>query len=267
MRKLGLIAGGGGLPLALAESCAASGRPIHVIRLEGFAGPELTRFPGEPRGLLDLDGGIAALKRAGCEAVCFAGTVGRPDFQAEGAALPPDIVAAGGADDALLRAVEARFRAEGFTVEGAQEVMAGLTLNAGPVGRLTPSERDLEDIARAAEVARAIGALDVGQGAVCRDGLVLAVEAQEGTDAMLGRAGALIAQRGLARPSGVLVKTSKPGQTLRLDLPTIGPQTLRLAAEAGLAGVAGEAGRVLVVERAETVRLADDLGLFLFGIG
>ncbi len=266
MRKLGLIAGGGGLPLALAEGCVATGRPLHVIRLEGFASADMQRFPGETRGLLDLDGGIAALKQAGCGAVCFAGTVARPDFASGPAAnLPTDVLEARGADDALLRAVAARFEAEGFIVEGAHEVLAGLTLGAGPAGRFAPSGADLADISRAAEVARAVGALDVGQGAVCRDGLVLAVEAQEGTDAMLRRTADLVADLDLAPGFGVLAKVSKPGQTLKVDLPTIGPETLRLAFNAGLAGVAGETGKVLVVDRDQTVRFADSLGLFVFG--
>jgi DUF1009 family protein len=159
--------------------------------------------------------------------------------------------------------VIARFQAEGFAVEGAHEVMGGLTLAAGSLGRLSPSADDAADIQRALLVARTIGALDVGQGAVSRDGSVLAVEAREGTDAMLRRVAA--PANGAAR-RGVLAKASKPGQDARIDLPTIGPATVELAAAAGLAGIAGEAGRVLVIDRAETVRLADTLGLFITGV-
>jgi DUF1009 family protein len=115
-------------------------------------------------------------------------------------------------------------------------------------------------------VARAIGALDIGQGAVCCDGLILAVEAQEGTDAMLRRVAVLPAAiRGdPEHRRGVLAKVCKPGQETRVDLPTIGPATVRHAAEAGLAGIVGEAGRLLVLDREATIALADDLGLFLF---
>ena len=264
MLKLGLIAGGGGLPLALARHCRAAGRPLHVIRLEGFASPDLDSFEGETRGLFDFDGGFRALREAGCEAVCLAGTVARPDLRKEEAGgVPETVIAARGADDALLSAVVAQFQAQGFVVEGAQEVMGALTLGQGPLGRIVPSPNDRRDIDRAMRVARAIGALDVGQGAVCRDGLVLAVEAREGTDAMLRRVFDLTG--GLGR-AGVLAKASKPGQDLRVDLPTIGPATIELAAAAGLAGIAGEAGRVLVIERAETARMADACGLFVTGV-
>ena len=264
MVKLGLIAGGGGLPVALARQCQTAGRPFHVIRLEGFSSVELDEFEGETRGLFDFEGGFRALHGADCKAVCFVGTVTRPDLLADDAAgVPTEVVSARGADDALLSAVIAQFQAKGFTVEGAHEVMASLTLSAGPLGRLSPSPDALLDLDRAMLVARAVGALDVGQGAVCRDGLVLAVEAQEGTDVMLRRVKELFRS---AAPSGVLVKASKPIQNLRVDLPTIGPTTVKLAAAAALAGIAGEAGRVLVIDRDETIRLADELGLFVFGV-
>jgi DUF1009 family protein len=264
MTKLGLIAGGGALPLALARHCVAAGRPLYLIRLAGFASAQLESFEGEYRPLLDISGGLTALKRECCESVCFAGTVERPDFEsADAAALPDTVIAARGGDDALLSAVVARFQAEGFAVEGAHEVMSGLTLGVGPLGRVSPSLDDTKDIDRALLVARTVGALDVGQGAVCRDGSVLAVEAREGTDAMLRRVADFA--RG-AIPHGVLAKASKPGQDLRVDLPTIGPATVELAAAAGLAGIAGEAGRVLVVDRAETIRLADALGIFITGV-
>ncbi len=263
MRKLGLIAGGGGLPLALARHCRAAGRPLYVVRLEGFASPELDTFDGETRGLLDFEGGFHALRAARCEAVCLAGTVTRPDLARNMDGVPDAVIAARGADDALLSAVVAQFQAQGFVVEGAHEVMGALTLREGVSGRIAPSPDDWGDIARAMLVARTIGGLDVGQGAVCRDGLVLAVEAQEGTDAILRRVAGLT--RGTGR-AGVLAKASKPGQDVRVDLPTIGPTTVELAAAAGLAGIAGEAGRVLVIDRAETIRLADELGLFIVGV-
>ncbi len=264
MLKLGLIAGGGGLPLALARYCVAAQRPLYVIRLAGFADAELRPFPGEDRQVLDLAGGITALKRERCEAVCFAGAVQRPDFESDAAAaLPESVIAARGGDDALLAAVLSRFEAEGFAVEGAHDVMGGLTLPSGALGRLSPSAEDRADIERALVVARAMGALDVGQGAVCRDGSVLAVEAREGTDAMLRRVAEFPRISG---PGGVLAKASKPGQDLRVDLPTIGPTTVELAAAAGLAGIVGEANRVLVVERERTIALADAHGLFIIGV-
>ena len=274
MLKLGLIAGGGGLPISLAEHCREIGRPLFVVRLRGFADPSLGRFDGVESGVAELGKGIAALRRAGCGAICLAGKVDRPEFRdlkpdLRGlAALPGAIAAARRGDDALLSFLVGEFEKEGFAVEGAHEVMGVLTLIEGPMGRHAPDDLALGDIRRAMDAARAIGALDIGQAAVACQGLVLAVEAQEGTDAMLGRISSLpLALRGEpGRPRGVLAKACKPGQELRVDLPTIGPETVRRAARAHLLGVAGEAGRCLVVDRDETLHLADQEGLFIFGV-
>lgn len=274
MRKLGLIAGGGNLPVEIAQHCDRSGRPLFVIRLKGFAGPNLAPFAGAEVGIAELGKCFRALRRAGCEAVCLAGNVSRPDFAAlipdlRGlAALPAVIAAAGKGDDALLRTILAEFEKEGFAVEGAQEVMGDLALPMGLLGRHAPTEEQLGDVARAMQVARAIGDLDIGQAAaVCR-GLVLAVEAAEGTDAMLARVSGL-PQAVRGRPgasAGVLAKARKPIQETRVDLPTIGPATVRAAVHAGLAGIVGEAGGLLVLEREAVIQLADDLGVFILGV-
>lgn len=274
MRKLGLIAGGGNLPIEIAEHCERLGRPFFVVRLKGFADEALDRFPGATIGVAELGKAIQTLKRAGCEAVTMAGLVERPDF----ASLTPDlrglkalpgiVAAARKGDDALLRQVLGEFEKDGFLVEGAHQVMGDLTLPRGALGRIAPSPEQVADIQRALQVARAIGDLDIGQGAVVCDGLVLAVEAQEGTDAMLRRvAGLPESIRGSVQaPRGVLAKAPKPIQETRIDLPTVGLNTIRRAANAGLAGVAGEAGRVLVLDRDEVITLADDLGLFVVGV-
>ena len=274
MKKLGLVAGGGALPVSLATHCQEAGRPFFVLRLKGFADPALADFPGDEARLGQLGRGIRLLKKAGCEAVCFAGLVSRPDFATVRPdlrgllALPGVIMAARQGDDALLRFMMGVFAKEGFVAEGAHEVMGDLTLPPGPMGLHRPRPEHLADIARAMEVARAIGRLDIGQGAVVCRGLVLAVEAQEGTDAMLRRVAELPeAVRGSPeRPIGVLAKAPKPIQETRVDLPTIGVGTLQRAARAGLAGLAGEAGKVLVLDRDAFVELADELGLFVVGV-
>ena len=268
---LGLIAGGGGLPLALAQRCAASGRPVFVVRLRGFAdAPGLERFPGGEAGLAQLGRCIDLLRGAGAASVCFAGTVARPDF----AKLKPDlralrelpavIAAARRGDDALLRAVLEVFAREGFRIEGAHEVDAALTLPSGPLGRHPLGAAHLEDARRALHVARAMGALDIGQGAVVAHGVVLAVEAQEGTDAMLARCAAL--PHAVRLSGGVLAKAPKPIQERRVDLPTFGPHTVEAAAAAGLAGLVGEPGGVLVLDRPALIAAADRLGLFVVGL-
>jgi DUF1009 family protein len=274
MIKLGLIAGGGTLPVTLAAHCRAVGRPLFVLRLRSFAEPDLQAYDGLEVGVAELGKAIEALRRAGCGGVCLAGKVDRPDLPAlkpdlRGLrALPGAIAAARRGDDALLSFLIGEFEKEGFVVEGAHEVMRSLTLAEGPLGRHRPAPAHLADIARALEAARAIGRLDIGQAAVACDGLVLALEAQEGTDAVLARvAGLPTAIRGTPdRPRGVLAKAAKPGQELRVDLPTLGPETVWRAAEAGLAGIAGEAGQILVLDRDETVRRADEAGLFVVGV-
>lgn len=274
MTKLGLIAGGGSLPVEIAQHCERSGRPLFVVRLKGFAGEALEPFTGAEVGLAEIGKCIKALKRAGCEAVCLAGNVARPDFSTlmpdlRGLALLPKAVAAARkGDDALLRLLVGEFEREGFRVEGAHEVMEDLTLSTGLLGQVAPTEADLADARRALEVARAIGSLDIGQAAVAANGLVLAVEAQEGTDAMLARVADLPAHlRGRpGAPLGVLAKAPKPIQETRVDLPTIGLATVQGVARAGLAGIVGETGRLLVLDRAATIALADELGVFILGV-
>lgn len=273
MMKLGLIAGGGGLPVEIAQHCERAGRPLFVIKLKGFAEPCLDAYAGATVGLAEIGKCLKALRRAGCQAICLAGNVARPDFRTltpdlKGLLLLPRVIsAAGKGDDALLRLLVGEFEKAGFSVEGAHEVMQDLALPAGPLGRHAPSEADLADVRRALDIARAVGALDIGQAAVVADGLTLAVEAQEGTDALLARVTALPAHL-KGRPGagrGVLAKAPKPIQETRVDLPTIGPATVQGAARAGLAGIVGEAGRLLVLEREAVIEMADDLGLFILG--
>ena len=244
-----------------------------LFALPSLAGPELACFEGVDVGLAELGKCMKALKRARCEAVCLAGQVARPDFtkltpDLRGLAiLPAAIAAARRGDDALLRLLVGEFEKEGFAVEGAEAAMRPLGMAEGALGSVSPAPGDLEDAGRALEVARAIGRLDIGQGAVVCDGVVLAVEAQEGTDAMLARVAQLPAhlrgQDGARR--GVLAKAPKPIQETRVDLPTIGVATVQGVAAAGLAGIVGEAGRLLVLDRVRTVALADELGVFILG--
>jgi len=273
--KLALIAGGGDLPLAVAARCEAEGRPLFVIRLAGFADPALGTRDGVDMGMAQIGGILSAMKKAGCRAVCLAGTVSRPDFKSlkpdfKGATLLPGIVkAAQQGDDALLRKILSVFEGEGYAVEGADDILGGDTLPAGALGRVSPTADQLADLRKALHVAEKSGELDIGQGAVVCDGLVLAVEAQEGTDAMLTRVAGLPADlRGApGAPKGALGKAPKPIQDLRVDMPVIGARTIELAAAAGLAGVGGKAGRLILIDRAAIAAAADRLGLYVWGEG
>jgi DUF1009 family protein len=274
MRKLGLIAGGGALPLSLAARCAATGRPLFVVRLKGMADAELAQYGGADIGIAEIGRMFSTLAGAGCEAVCFAGVVKRPDFAAlkpdmRGLTLLPGVVAAARhGDDALLRHLLGLFEREGFTVEGAHEVDRAMTLPLGPLGRYAAGPDHASDLAQAVAAARTLGGFDIGQAVVVAGGLVLAVEAQEGTEAMLRRCAELPAHL-LGSPGlrvGVLVKWPKPIQDRRVDLPVFGPDTVEYAAAAGLAGLAGEAGGVLLLRRDALIAAADRLGLFIEGM-
>lgn len=266
-KKLGLIAGAGELPARIA---AAAAPDVFVLRIAGFADEGVAGFPGAEVGMAEAGKIIRLLKENGCDAAVFAGRARRPNFSAlkadlRGAALMPRIIAAAArGDGAILSVLVETLDAEGVRVVGPEAALQGLAAPAGALGRREPSAEDLADIAKGARLVAALGPFDVGQGAVVSKGFVLAVEAAEGTDAMLDRCALLPVRHGEAR-SGVLVKKPKPGQERRIDLPVIGAETLRRAAAAGLAGVAVEAGGALVVDRERTVETADALGLFVYG--
>jgi hypothetical protein len=165
-------------------------------------------------------------------------------------------------DDGLLRAVARVLEEEGFEVVSPQSVLAALLPPSGLLGSIAPDDAARADIRRGVAVCRALGAADVGQAVVVQQGLVLGVEAIEGTDALLARCGTLRREGG----GGVLVKLAKPGQDRRLDLPAIGPDTVRNAAAAGLAGIAFGAGAAVLLDREGTVAAADAAGLFLLAL-
>ena len=272
--KLALIAGSGDLPIRIATRCEAEGRAVFIIRLAGFADEHLVRWPGEEFGMAEIGRILKAMKAEDCEAVCFAGYVNRPDFKTlkpdfKGATLLPGIVAAATkGDDALLRKILSVFEAEGYAVEGADDILGGEALAAGALGAVTPTAEQLQDLKKALHVAEKSGELDIGQGAVVCDGLVLAVEAQEGTDEMLRRVAGLPADLHGAPGAlkGALGKAPKPIQDLRVDMPVIGPRTVELAAAAGLAGIGGFAGRLIIIDHEALVEAADRLGLFVWGV-
>jgi len=270
---IGLIAGGGDLPDYVHHAAKANGSLGTIIALEPFV-PE-AKFPNADRLRLGQFGKmLRRLKKANCTHICFAGVVKRPDFKR----LKPDlkamrhlagtIRAAGQGDDALIRHVLGLFEQEGFQIIAPQDVCADLMLTEGVMGQITMTEAHRDDALQACKIAAAIGALDIGQGAIVARGVTLAVEAQEGTDAMLERVLELPSElRGTSKERvGVLAKLIKPEQDIRVDLPTLGPDTVRHAAQAGLAGIVAEAGGAFIINRAETIRLADEEGLFIAGL-
>jgi DUF1009 family protein len=273
---LGIIAGGGDLPRAVAESVHAAGRKVFVMALTGSAGGDwLSGFahewgsPGAPGQA------FKAFRREGVTDFLLAGQVDRPKFSemkldAKGMLLlPRALKAARQGDDGLLRFIVTMFEEEGFRGVGVAEAAPGLVCGAGDLGRFSPTEEHRADMMRAFAIVKALGAMDVGQAAVVCDGLPLAVEAAEGTDQMLVRVGGLReAIRGTPdKKRGVLVKALKPTQDAKTDLPVIGIATLDRVASVGLAGIGLQAGGALIVDKAAVAARADALGLFVTGVG
>jgi DUF1009 family protein len=245
---------------------------VFVVGLEGFADSAVLR--AWPHVVLRMGAAsriLAALKRELCQDLVLIGPVRRPSFldmrpDAEGMKLMARIGrAAFAGDDGLLSAVIRVLNEEGFRVLGAHEILHAALAPAGLLAGIMPDAAAMADVRRGISVARTLGAADVGQACVVRAGVVVAVEATEGTDAMLSRCAPLIAALGMTGRGGVLVKSVKPGQDRRADLPTVGPETLRRAAAAGLGGIAYEAGGTILAEREACIALAGELGLFLLG--
>ncbi len=271
---LGLIAGAGVMPVRVADAAAKAGRPVFCVLIQGFAKPEdYARFPHEVVPLGQIGRMLGLMRSHAAEELVLAGRVARPSllsfrFDAEGLRLGGKLGkrAIFGGDDGLLSGVLRLIEEEGFRVRGAQEVVTDLMVEPGVLTARAPDAQSRADIARGIAVAHALGGADVGQCCVVQQGLVLGLEAIEGTDALLARCA------GLRREGagGVLVKLVKPRQDIRADLPVIGPETVRNAAAAGLAGIAIEArsgvAGTLVVDRAETVAAADAAGLFILAV-
>ncbi len=268
--KLCILAGGGIAPRALIDACQRDGRPFFVVGLEGQA--DAANFPkGLPHLWLPL-GAANRLKTAlveqGVKELVMIGRVRRPSLsEIKPDALAFKVLAKIGlkalGDDALLRCIGQAIEEEsGIRVVGAHEVLGGLLAREGRIGNLEPDDGARKDIARGLEIAHALGQLDIGQSVIVQQGLVLGVEAIEGTDALIARCAELRREG----PGGVLVKLAKPQQDNRYDLPTIGPGTVQSAAAAGLRGIAIEAGRSLILERDATVAEADARAIFLLGI-
>jgi len=273
MMQLGLIAGGGALPKYVAMAARAAGTPITTLTLQPFA--EAADYKNaQALHIGQLGKAFKIFKKAGCTHICMAGIVKRPDFSQikpdlkAMTKLPSIIRAAGQGDDALLRHMMGLFEAEGFAIVSPQEICADLLLGEGVLGTAAFQSVHRDDALKACEIAREIGRLDIGQAAIVARGVTLAVEAQEGTDGMLARVAELPEHlRGTGEERcGVLAKLIKPDQDIRVDLPTIGPETVRRAVQAGLAGIVAEAGQAFVLDREEVITLADAAGIFIAGI-
>ncbi|AWX93482.1 LpxI family protein [Paracoccus mutanolyticus] len=261
MSRTALIAGEGSLAPAIA---AALDRPL-VYALDHLH-PQVEAKPFRLERLVPF---LDELAEQGVTRAVFAGAIRRPRIEPDlfdprtwPSSPHPDGHASG--DDAALRAVLDVFEEAGIAIASVDQILPGLVPGAGVLAG-EPTPRDQKDAARAAEIVQGLGSLDIGQGAVVAQGLCLAVEALPGTQAMLDfvrlHAGLKPDPKG---PRGVLYKAPKPGQDRRIDLPTIGPDTVRQAAEAGLGGIAWQAGSVILLDREDAIARAEQAGLFLW---
>jgi DUF1009 family protein len=273
--RLAIIAGSGKLPKYVADAASLAGERPFIFALQDESDGDWSGYDHVSIGL----GDIARFKRMaediGVDRIIMSGGVSRrPPIREvklgwSGLIKIPGLIRklTSGGDNTVLTAVIDFLEAPGRRVIGAHEVAPNLLAQIGPLGALAPDETARKDIAAAVRAARLIGVLDIGQGAIAVGGRVVALEGPEGTDAMIARVRDLkTAGRVSAKRRGVLVKLCKSGQDMRVDLPSAGLRTVTMAAEAGLAGIALEAGRSLLLDAQEVRALADRLGVFVFGL-
>ena len=266
---LGIIAGGGPLPGQVAAAARASGRPVFIAALESYAEPEVVApFPHQFFRLGAIGAIRQKLREQDCRDLVIIGPVKRPSIlslrpDSEGAKMLAKIGrAAFAGDDGLMAAVLRVLEEDGFRVLGAHDIVGDVLGPPGLLTRAAPDAGAMADVQRGIEVIKALGAADIGQACVVQQGIVLAVEAVEGTDAMLAR----IPRVARPGPAGVLVKLATPGQERRADMPALGPSTIQFVQNAGLRGVAFEAGNTILADRTLMIDLADAAGIFLLGV-
>ncbi len=268
-KKLGIIAGGGCIPLLLINHCRKTGRPYFVLAIEGNADRAVfdAGVPHQWIRIGQAGSGFKFFRDEKVEEVVMIGTIHRPsladlmpDFRTTAFFAKIGLKALG--DDGILRALVKEIESENMKVVAVQDVIPELLAPENVLTKTKPDRQAGADIARGVEVAVALGKLDVGQSVVVQQGLVLGVEGIEGTDCLLLRCGDY--QRKGA--GGVLVKLRKPQQDMRLDLPTIGVKTIENAHKSGLRGIAVHAGNTLIVDQPAVIKKANEYKMFVIGI-
>jgi UDP-2,3-diacylglucosamine hydrolase len=272
---IAILAGAGQLPIQLLSHLERTGQDVRVLAFRGFAEADLQRRAHATVDLLDLKTIMSTLEGWRPQAVSLVGAVRRPGFSALLSAYSllrnmhevREVIARG--DDQVLRGAVMLLEERGHRVVGAHELAPDLVASRALTGSRQPGGDDHEAIAFGLELLASLSDFDIGQGAVVDRRHVLAIEGPEGTDRMIRRVRSLrqswfdLCRR---EEGGVLIKAAKRGQDLRVDMPTIGPRTVREAARAGLAGIAIGAGSTFVLEQEETLHIADRLGLFLVAV-
>lgn len=265
---LGIIAGAGHLPLRLAETCRANGRPVFVLVFDAESQRVFSHLPHATAQLGAIGEALAHFRRAGVRDIVMAGKMKRPSLS--GLKLDVDsarLLAYLGAaffsgDDALLKSVIRFLEHEGFHIVGADEILADLLAPEGVLGNVQPDARSQADILQGIKAAKELGKRDIGQAVIVENGSLLGTEDREGTDALIARCAPLKREH----HAGVLVKARKPNQERRVDLPAIGVRTVENVHAAGLRGIAVEARGSLILDREQVIAKANALGIFVVGV-
>jgi UDP-2,3-diacylglucosamine hydrolase len=272
---VGLIAGGGVMPFAVADSLIGRGIDPVVFALKGACDPAAAqRFRHHWISVGQLGRAEKLFRAESCRDLVFIGTLVRPALSeirldwATLRVLGRVWAAFRGGDDHLLSGIGRILEQDGFRMLGIRDVAPDVLMPLGCLTRTAPDENSAADIARGRDVLGALSPFDIGQAAIVIDGHVVGVEDIEGTDGLLARVARLRAEGRIRAKTarGVLVKAPKSGQDLRFDLPTIGPRTVDGAAAAKLAGIAIVAGNTIVVEPQSVIEAADAAGLFVTGL-
>jgi len=268
-RKLGIIAGGGTLPQTLIQHCIQNEIPYFVLAVTGNAS-EGDFSPDIPHKFIRIGQagtGLKHLRDEKVQDIVMIGTIRRPSL----ADLVPDLRTAAFfskiglkslGDDGILRALIKEIEGEKMKVVGIHEIMPDLLLSSGVLTKKKPDKQALADIKRGVQAALKLGELDIGQSVVVQQGLVLGLEGIEGTDELIKRCGTY-KRKG---DGGVLVKLRKTTQDMRVDLPTIGVNTIENAHQSGLKGLAVHAGNALIADKKSVIELANKYKMFLIGI-
>lgn len=263
--RLAVIAGSGQLPLLIAAHCDP-----FILAIIDETDPSLVKNrPHLWVKMTEVGKALAAFRERGITDIVMAGRIRRPDLKT----LKPDkdgmrlltqlMKPRRRGDDALFRIVAGFFEGEGFRVLGVKDVMKTLLAPKKCLTKTKPNKAMKGDVKLGFHLVKELGKYDIGQALIIQEGLVLAVEAAEGTDLLMRRAKTLQQK---AVHGAVLVKGKKPHQEARVDLPTIGVDTVKHAHEAGFSGIAIEAGETLILNKDEVVAAADKHGLFVVGL-
>lgn len=272
---VGVVAAGGAMPFAVADSLRARGIEPVLFALRGICDPRrVERFRHHWISIGQLGRAAKLFRAEGCRDLVFIGSLVRPALSeirldwGTLRVLGQVWAAFRGGDDHLLSSIGRILERDGFRMVGIKDVAPDLLVPEGCLTRTAPDASANADIARGREVLRALGPFDIGQGAVVIDGHVVGIEDVEGTDGLLARMARLRGEGRIRAASGrgVLVKAPKSTQDLRFDLPTIGPRTVEAAAAAGIAGIAVIAGNTIAAEPQAMIEAADARCLFVVGL-